>query len=85
MILRLIIKNGFTNSIGWNLGNIYKSIYLLDPLTSIPIIGTKNKKSNDNVKIIIEILNNFSFFINDRKKITKIPKRIKIKCLKKKE
>ena len=39
-----IIKKGFTSSMGWNLGNIYKSIHLLDPLTSIPINGTKMRK-----------------------------------------
>ena len=39
-----IIKKGLTNSIGWNLGNKYKSIHLFEPLTSIPIIGTKIKK-----------------------------------------
>ena len=40
----MIIKNGFNNSIGWNLGKKNKSIHRLDPLTSIPIIGTKNKE-----------------------------------------
>ena len=39
-----IIKKGFNNSIGWNLGKKNKSIHLFDPFTSIPIIGTKNKE-----------------------------------------
>ena len=54
-----IIKNGFTNSIGWNLGNKYKSIHLLDPLTSIPINGTKIKNIKENAKIIEEKLKSF--------------------------
>ena len=41
---KLIIKKGFNNSIGWNLGKKNKSIHLFDPLTSEPIIGTKNKE-----------------------------------------
>ena len=49
-----IIKNGFTNSIGWNLGNKYKSIHLFDPLTSIPKKGTKNKNRIERKKTTIE-------------------------------
>ncbi len=41
------IKNGFTTSIGWNLGNKYRSIHLFEPFTSIPINGTKIRKIND--------------------------------------
>ena len=80
-----IIKNGFTNSIGWNLGNKYKSIHLLDPLTSIPIKGTKIKKISDNKKMMKENLKSFSLSIEERTKITIVPKKIKTKCLKKKE
>ena len=49
--LRVIIKNGLTNSIGCNLGKKNKSSHLFDPLTSIPIIGTKssNKKDKQNI------------------------------------
>ena len=37
------IKKGLSTSIGWNLGKKNRSIHLLDPFTSTPIIGTKNK------------------------------------------
>ena len=51
------IKNGLSNSIGWNLGKNTKSIHLFDPFTSEPIKGTSVK----NIKLIkkktIEILN----------------------------
>ena len=80
-----MIKKGLTNSIGWNLGNKYKSIHLFEPLTSIPIIGTRNKKINENKKIIIENFKSFSWLTEERKKIIIIPKKIKNKCLKKNE
>ncbi len=80
-----IIKNGFTNSIGWNLGNKYKSIHLLDPLTSIPINGTKIKNIKENAKIIEEKLKSFFWSIDDMAKIMIVPKKIKTKCLKKNE
>ena len=51
-----IIKNGLTNSIGWNLGKKYKSIHLLDPFTSMPIRGTDIKKTNEIKKTIVEYL-----------------------------
>ena len=51
-----IIKKGLTNSIGWNLGKKYISIHLLEPFTSMPIIGTKIKKINEIKKIIRENL-----------------------------
>ena len=54
MRLIKIIKNGFNNSIGWNLGNKYKSIHRLALFTSTPIIGTKNKEINVIKKIIGE-------------------------------
>ena len=44
MLEIMIIKKGFNNSIGWNLGKKNKSIHLFDPFTSTPIIGTKNKE-----------------------------------------
>ena len=80
-----IIKKGLTNSIGWNLGNRYKSIHLLDPLTSIPTKGTKIRKNNANKKIKKENLKSFSWFIDDKPNITIVPKKINIKCLKKNE
>ena len=83
IILIKIIKNGLTSSIGWNLGKNCKSIHLFEPLTSIPITGTKNKKINEIKKIINENFNNFSWFIDEKIKIKNIPKKIKVKCLKK--
>ena len=80
-----IIKKGLTNSIGWNLGNKYKSIHLLEPFTSIPIIGTSIKKINEIKKIINENLKSLSSLIEERTKIIIIPKKIKTKCLKKNE
>ena len=44
MVARKIIVKGLTSSIGWNLGKKNKSSHLLDPFTSVPKIGTKNKK-----------------------------------------
>ena len=40
----IIIKKGFTNSMGCILGRNNKSIHLFDPLTSTPMIGTKTNK-----------------------------------------
>ena len=56
IILIITIKKGFTNSIGCILGNTNKSIHLLEPLISTPIIGTRNNKTNDKKKNISEIL-----------------------------
>ena len=80
-----IINNGLSISTGWNLGMSLKSNHLFEPLTSIPVIGTKNKKINENKKIIIENFKSFSWLIEERKKIMIIPKKIKTKCLKKNE
>ena len=52
----IIIKDGFINSTGCNLGRIIKSIHLVDPFTSIPIKGTKINKIKENKNIYIEIL-----------------------------
>ena len=68
-----IIKNGFTNSIGWNLGKKYKSIHRWALLTSTPIIGTKNKEIKEIKKRIIEYLNNWSVLIEEKIKIINIP------------
>ena len=78
-----IIKNGLTNSIGWNLGKKNKSIHLWALLTSTPIMGTKNNEINENKKINGEILKSFSSLIEDRIKIIIIPKKTKERCLKK--
>ena len=42
----MIIKNGLSISIGWNLGKKNISNHLLEPLISTPIIGTKIKAQN---------------------------------------
>ena len=79
------IKKGLTNSIGWNLGKKYKSIHLLEPITSIPMIGTKIngimikkylKDINNEAKYISLIIRKnhemtikLSFDINDKIKL----------------
>ena len=85
--IRLIntIKKGLTNSIGWNLGKKYKSIHLLDPLTSMPMRGTNINKIKEKIKITTEYLRSLFWSIDERTKITNIPKKIKTKCLKKNE
>ena len=80
-----IIRKGFTNSIGWNLGRNWRSIHLLDPLTSTPINGTNIKKNIDTKNINKENLSKFSWLKDERQKIIMSPKNIKIRCLKKKE
>ena len=79
-----IIKNGLTNSIGWNLGKKYISIQRCALFTSTPIIGTKNNENKDNRKISGEILKSLSSLIEDKIKIIIIPKKTKERCLKKK-
>ena len=78
-----IIKNGLTNSIGWNLGKKIKSIHLWALFTSTPIMGTKNNEINENKKIIGESLKSFSWLIEEKIRIMSIPKTTKDKCLKK--
>ena len=77
------IKKGLTSSTGWNLGSKYKSIHLWALFTSIPMIGTKNKKIKESKKIIGDILNSFLSSIEDNTKIINMPKKTKDKCLKK--
>ena len=76
IVARKIIKKGFNNSIGWNLGKINRSIHLFDPFTSTPIKGTKNK----DIKIIKKnIKENFNSLIEskiDNRIIIVIPKNI---------
>ena len=73
MLANIIIKNGFNNSTGWNLGKENKSIHLFDPFTSIPIIGTKNKDIKAIKKRILEYLNNWSVLIEEKVKMTQNP------------
>ena len=73
MVANIIIKNGFNISIGWNLGKKNKSIHLFDPLTSAPIIGTKNNEIKEIKKRITEYLNSWSVLIEEKIKIINIP------------
>ena len=79
-----ITKKGFKISIGWNLGNDPISNHLFDPLTSTPIIGTKNKVINVMKNNIIDNLNKIFWSIKEKTKIKNIPKPTKTKCFKKK-
>ena len=81
----ITIKNGFINSIGWNLGNgPPTSIHLFEPLTSTPIKGTKNKKIKKIINKIKEVLK--ILFFSKKEKINRITNAniVKIKCLIKK-
>ena len=60
IVAKIITKNGFRTSMGWNLGKKNKSIHLLEPLTSTPMNGTKNKEISETKKRIIEYLYNWS-------------------------
>ena len=73
IVAKIIIKNGFKTSIGWNLGKKNKSIHLLEPLTSTPMIGTKNKEIKEIKKSKIEYLYNWSEFKEENIKIRDIP------------
>ena len=73
MVAKIIIKNGFRTSIGWNLGKKNKSIHLLEPLTSKPIKGTKNKENKEIKKRKIEYLYNWFEFKDENIKIRNIP------------
>ena len=73
IVAKIIIKNGFKTSIGWNLGKKNKSIHLLEPLTSTPMNGTKNKEISETKKRIIEYLYNWSEFNDENIKIRDIP------------
>ena len=73
MVANIIIKNGFSISIGWNLGKKNRSIHLFDPLTSAPIIGTRNNEINETKKRIIEYLNSWSVLIEEKTKIINTP------------
>ena len=76
IVARKIIKKGFNNSIGWNLGKINRSIHLLDPFTSIPIKGTKNNDTKIIKKNINENFNSLIESIVDNKISIIIPKNI---------
>ena len=73
IVAKIIIKNGFRTSIGWNLGKKNKSIHLLEPLTSTPMNGTKNKAISEIKKRIIEYLYNWSEFNDENINIRDIP------------
>ena len=73
IVAKIIIKNGFKTSIGWNLGKKNKSIHLLEPLTSTPMNGTKNKEIREIKKRKIEYLYNCSEFKEENIKISDTP------------
>ena len=50
MAAKKTIKKGFRTSIGWNLGKKNRSIHLLEPLTSTPIIGTNTNEIKETKK-----------------------------------
>ena len=73
IVAKKTIKKGFKTSIGWNLGKKRKSIHLLEPLTSTPIIGTNNKEIKEIKKSIIEYFINCSLLREENKKTINIP------------
>ena len=73
IVAKITIKNGFKTSIGWNLGKNTKSIHLLEPLISVPMIGTKNNEIKEIKKRKIEYLYNCSEFNEENTKIRIIP------------
>ena len=73
IVAKIIIKNGFKTSIGWNLGKKNRSIHLFEPLTSTPINGTKNNEIREIKKRKIEYLYNWSEFKDENIKIRDIP------------
>ena len=73
IVAKMITKKGFRTSMGWNLGKKNKSIHLLEPLTSTPMNGTKNKEISEIKKRIIEYLYNWSEFNDENIKIRDIP------------
>ena len=73
IVAKIIIKNGFKTSIGWNLGKKNKSIHLFEPLTSTPMNGTKNKEIRDIKNKKIEYLYSWSEFKDENIKIRDIP------------
>ena len=73
IVAKIIIKNGLRTSMGWNLGKKNKSIHLLEPLTSTPMNGTKNKEISEIKKRKIEYLYNLSEFKEENIKIRNIP------------
>ena len=73
IVAKITIKNGFKTSIGWNLGKNTKSIHLLEPLISVPMIGTKNNEIKEIKKRKIEYLYNWYEFNEENIKIRDIP------------
>ena len=73
MVAKNTIKKGFRTSIGWNLGKKNRSIHLLEPLTSTPIIGTNTNEIKEIKKRTIEYLINCSLFKEENIKTMKIP------------
>ena len=79
-----MIKKGFKNSIGWNLGKTPISIHLVDPFTSIPIKWTKINVVKKNTNRMNEILKSLSCSRREKKINNATAKHIKTVCLIKK-
>ena len=67
----IIIIKGFKSSIGWNFGKNKKSTHLFDPFTSIPVMGTNNKKTKKTINNIMETLNKLSRSNSEKKNYKK--------------
>ena len=76
---------GFNNSIGWNLGRKKISNHLLDPLTSMPIKGTKVNKTKKIKKRMYDKINSLLLSKIEKKNIVVTPININTQCLKKKK
>ena len=73
IVANIIIKNGYSISIGWTLGKKNRYIHLFAYLTSETIIGTRSNEVNETKKRIIEYLNNWSVLIEEKTIIIDIP------------
>ena len=62
---------------GWNLGNKGSSIHLFDPLTSIPIRGTKINKNKNNINSNLDTLIKSSCLSEEKKNYKKYPNQYK--------
>ena len=76
MVARKIIVKGLTSSIGWNLGKKNRSSHLFDPLTSVPIIETKNKRNKEIKNKKIDNLKRFFLLKYEKNIKVIIPKKI---------
>ena len=85
MVAKIIIVNGLISSTGWNFGKKNKFNQRLAPFTSVPISGTKNKKTKEIKNKKIESEKRFFSFKDEKNIKIAIPIKIYAKCLKKKK